>query len=222
MIRFVLAALLALLPLAAQAQTEQQTLVDRSTLSVQEMMNEENSKDYSGLLKRARAVMVCPRLFRAGLIVGGEGGGCVLVARDGGGSWSSPAFFGMGTGSVGFQIGVSDSQVIMLIMTDKGLNAVLDSQFKFGADAQVAIATVGAGVEGATTAAVGADIVAVSRSRGLFAGAALEGSLMSARSEWNRAYYGRDVSPRQIVVGMEAHNPGADPLRQVLMQFGTP
>lgn len=222
MIRFIFAAALVLLPFVAHAQTEQQTLVDRATLSVQEVMRENDPNAFVTLLKRSRAVMVCPRLFRAGFIIGGEGGGCVLVARDGGGSWSSPAFFGLGSGSVGFQIGVSDSQVIMMILTDRGLNAVLNSQFKFGADAQVAIATVGAGVEGSTTAALGADIVTWSLSRGLFAGAALEGSIMAARSEWNQAYYGREISPRQIVIGMEAHNPGADPLRQVLMQFGTP
>lgn len=221
MIRFALALLL-LLPAAARAQTEQQALVDRATLAVQEVMSDNDPQAFVRLLKRSRAVLVCPRIFRAGFFVGGEGGSCVLSARDGAGSWSSPAFMGLGSGSLGLQIGVSDSQVVMMIVTEKGLNAILDSQFKFGADAQLAVATVGAGIEGATTAAVGADIVTWSRSRGLFAGAALEGSLLAARSEWNRLYYGRDVSPRQIIVGMEVHNPGADPLRQVLMQFGTP
>lgn len=221
MIRIALTLLL-LLPALARAQTEQQALVDRATLAVQEVMSDNDPQAFVRLLKRSRAVLVCPRVFRAGFFVGGEGGGCVLSARDGAGSWSSPAFMALGSGSVGLQIGVSDSQVVMMIVTEKGLNAVLDSQFKFGADAQIAVATVGAGIEGATTAAVGADIVTWSRSRGLFAGAALEGSLLAARSEWNKAYYGRDVSPRQIVIGMEVHNPGADPLRQILMQFGTP
>ncbi len=221
MIRIALTLLL-LLPAVARAQTDQQALVDRATLAVQEVMSDNDPQAFVRLLKRSRAVLVCPRIFRAGFFVGGEGGGCVLSGRDGAGSWSSPAFMAMGSGSLGLQIGVSDSQVVMMIVTEKGLNAILDSQFKFGADAQIAVATVGAGIEGATTAAVGADIVTWSRSRGLFAGAALEGSILAARSEWNKAYYGRDVSPRQIVIGMEVHNPGADPLRQILMQFGTP
>lgn len=221
MIRIALTLLL-LLPALARAQTDQQALVDRAALAVQEVMTDNEPQAFIRLLQRARAVLVCPRVFRAGFFVGGEGGGCVLSGRDGAGSWSSPAFMGLGSGSVGLQFGVSDSQLIMMIMTERGLNAVLDSQFKLGADAQLTVATLGAGIEGATTAALGADVVVWSRSRGLFAGAAIGGSLFVTRSEWNRAYYGRDVSPRQIVVGMEVHNPGADPLRQVLMQYGTP
>jgi lipid-binding SYLF domain-containing protein len=143
------------------------------------------------------------------------------VARDAAGSWSSPAFYSLGTGSLGFQAGIQDLQILMMVFNDRALNAILDSQFKLGADASVAVATVGGSVEGATTTAVGADILAFARARGLYAGVTLEGSLLSARNEWNRAYYGQDVGPRQIVVAMQVHNPGADPLRAVLMRFGT-
>lgn len=207
---------------AALAQAEQQALVDQATLTVNEMLGDPNFKDAVEMLRRARAVMVMPRVFRAGLIIGGEGGGGVLLGRDGSGSWSSPAFFGVGAGSVGLQIGVQDAQVIMMIMNDKALNAVLDSQFKFGADASIAVATIGAGISGGTTAALRADIVTISKTRGLFAGAALEGTLLSSRSEWNRAYFGRDASARQIVIGAEVHNPAADGLRAALMRFSQP
>ena len=87
--------------------------------------------------KRAKAVMVCPRVFKAGFIIGGQGGACVLTANRGNG-WSNPAFYGMGTGSIGLQIGVQDSQVVFIVLTEKGLNALMDSQFKIGADASVA------------------------------------------------------------------------------------
>jgi lipid-binding SYLF domain-containing protein len=160
--------------------------------------------------------MVCPRIFRASFFVGGSGGGCVLVARDGSGSWSYPAFYGMASGSLGLQIGIQDSEFMMMILTDKGLGAVLDSQFKFGGDANIAIADMGAGVEGSTTAAAGADIVAFSKTRGLFVGASLQGSLMSVKSNWNRLYYGQDLATRQIVLSMQGRNQGADPLREVL------
>jgi lipid-binding SYLF domain-containing protein len=166
-------------------------------------------------------VVICPRIFRAGFFFGGEGGNCVLVGRDAAGSWSSPAFYVLGSGSFGLQAGIQDLQVIMMIMNDRALNAVLDSQLKLGADASIAVATLGGSVEGATTMAVGADILAFAQARGLYAGLTLEGSLLSARSEWNRSYYGREVSPRQIVLAMEAHNPGSDPLRAVLMRFGS-
>jgi lipid-binding SYLF domain-containing protein len=226
MIRFVLAVALAVLPLlsagSARAQGDQQTLVDRATLTVQELMTQNVSQDPKELLRNARGVMICPRVFKAGFIIGGSGGGCVLLARAGNGTWSYPAFYGLGSGSVGFQIGIQDSQLMMLIMTNRGLNAVMDSQFKFGADASIAIATIGAGVEGATTAAVGADIVAFSESRGLFGGISLAGSIMSTRTEWNQAYYGQPYAARQIVVQMQAVNQGADPLREVLTRYGSP
>ncbi|MGX9962266.1 lipid-binding SYLF domain-containing protein [Roseomonas sp. F4] len=207
--------------LPAAAQQEEQALVDRATLTVQELMTSgDTARDAVGFLQRARAVMVCPRVFRAGFILGGEGGSCVLVGRDGAGSWSSPAFYGLGSGSFGLQIGVQDAMVAMMIMTDRGLQAVMDSQFKIGADAAIALATIGGGIQGSTTAAAGADIVAVAKARGLFAGISLAGSVMSYRSESARAYYGRDYSARQIVVSMEAHNPGSDPLRAMLLRYG--
>jgi lipid-binding SYLF domain-containing protein len=201
--------------------SDPQVLVDRSALTVQELLGDGNDRlDAANLLRRARAAMICPQTFRAGFFFGGEGGACVLLGRDGAGSWSSPAFYGVGGGSFGFQAGIQDSQTLLLVMSDRALNAVLDSQFRFGADASLAILHLGGSVEAATTANLGADIVAYSRSRGAFAGLALEGSAMSSFSEWNRAYYGREVSGRDIVVAMAVHNPGADPLRAALMRFG--
>jgi lipid-binding SYLF domain-containing protein len=109
----------------------------------------------------------------------------------------------------------------MMVMTDRGLNALMNSQLTFGAEAALSIATIGGSIQGATTTAAGADIVAVARSRGLFAGMSLQGSVLSYLPDYAQAYYGRQVSARQIVVAMEAHNPGADPLRAMLMRFGT-
>lgn len=201
---------------------QEQGLVDRATLTVNEVFGEGNDRlNAARLLRRARAVMICPRIFKAGFFFGGEGGGCVLVGRDAAGSWSSPAFYSIASGSFGLQAGIQDLQLVMLIMNERALTAVLDNQLKFGADASLAIATLGGSVEAATTAAVGADILAFARARGLYAGVSLEGSLLAARSEWNRSYYRQEVSPRQIVVAMQAHNPGADPLRAALMRHGS-
>ncbi len=138
-------------PLAARAQGAQQALVDRSTLAAQDMLNDVNGTDAQRMLRRARAAMICPQVFRAGFLFGGQGGDCVLVARDGGGSWSSPAFYGLGSGSFGFQAGMQDSEVMMMILTEKGLRAVMDDQFKLGADAGAVFVQWGGGVEGATT-----------------------------------------------------------------------
>jgi len=222
MFRGILLAALALAAGPALAQQEQQSLVDRATLAVQEVIGTgDNSQEAQDTLQRARAVLVCPRIFRAGFILGGEGGACVLVGRDGGGSWSSPAFYNMGSGSIGLQIGIQDLSLVLMVMNDRAMQALLDSQFRFGADAALTFATLGAGVGGGTTSAVGADYITLSRSRGLFAGVSLQGSLMSYLPADVRAYYGRDASARQIIIGMEVHNPNADPLRAMLMRYGT-
>ena len=219
--RSILAALLLTLPMAAWGQSEQQQIVDRATLAAQEMLNNRDGTDAQSVLKRARAAMICPQVFRAGFLLGGQGGSCVLVARDGAGSWSSPAFYGMGGGSIGFQAGIQDAQVMLFIMNDRGLTAVMDSQFKLGADASATFVDIGGGVEGATTAALRADIVGFTRARGLFAGVALSGTLLSTKSDWNREYYGKALAAQQIVVSMEASNPAADPLREILMRYGS-
>jgi SH3 domain-containing YSC84-like protein 1 len=198
-----------------------QTLVDRATLTVQEMMTQDVSQDPKSLLRNAKAVMVCPRIFKAGFFFGGEGGNCVLLARAGNGTWSYPAFYTIGSGSFGFQFGITDNQLLMLIMTEKGLNAVLDSQIKLGANAGIAVASYGAGIEGSTTAAVGADIVAFAASRGLFGGVALEGSVMSTDTPADQSYYGQPYGSRQLVMQMQGANPGADSLRDVLTRYGS-
>jgi SH3 domain-containing YSC84-like protein 1 len=213
----------ALLQTACSGSTpgEQQTLVDRATLTVQEMMTQNVSQDPKSLLRNAKAAMICPRIFKAGFFFGGEGGRCVMLARAGNGTWSYPAFYNIGSGSFGLQFGIEDNQLLMLIMTEKGLNAVLDSQIKLGANASIAVAAYGAGLQGSTTTAIGADIVAFAASRGLFGGIALEGSVMSTDTPWNQSYYGQPYAARQLVMQMQGSNPGADPLRELLTRNGS-
>ncbi|MDA8049264.1 MAG: lipid-binding SYLF domain-containing protein [Rhodospirillales bacterium] len=223
--RFAVLVLLSVLPLVACAapsdQSAAQRLVDRSTLAVESIMSSSSGPNVANTLKSARAVIICPQIFKAGFIVGGSGGGCVMVGRAAAGSWSAPAFYTIGSGSLGLQAGIQDSSVMMLIMNDKALNAVINSQFKIGADASIAVATLGAGIGGSTTAALHADIVTFAQSRGLFAGVSLDGALLSADAVTDQAYYGKPVGAQQIVVGMQANNPGANPLRAVLARYGS-
>jgi lipid-binding SYLF domain-containing protein len=220
MIRFLLAALLALIAVPALAQTEQQALVDRAALTVQEMMSDGNNPDARSVMKNAKGAMVCPRVFKAGFIIGGQGGSCVLAGKLASGQWTAPAFYSLASGSIGFQIGIQDSQIVFIVLTDKGLRALMDSQFKIGADASVAVATIGAGVAGSTTAALRADIVAFSIARGLFAGISLDGSIISAKPEWNTGYYGHSITPQSIVLEGAGQNPGAEPLKEMLARSG--
>jgi lipid-binding SYLF domain-containing protein len=171
-------------------------------------------------LRQAKAVVICPNIFRAGFIFGGEGGGCVMVARAAAGSWSDPAFYGLGSGSFGLQVGVQNAEVLMLIMTNGGLNALLNSQFKIGADAGLTVATLGAGVNGSMSTALDADILTFSKTQGLYGGVSLQGSILSNDSGAEQSYYGNVTDARDIVVNMQGNNPGANPLRAMLSRYG--
>ncbi len=206
-------------PVAAAADTPQH-LVDSSTLSIESMMTGTEGTQAQDFLRKARAVVICPNIFRAGFMIGGEGGDCVMVARNPAGGWSNPAFYTLGSGSFGFQIGIQNEQVMMMIMTDGGLNALLNSQFKFGADAGLTVATFGAGVSGAMSTALDADIVTFSKSQGLYGGVSLAGSVLSNDSGREQAYYGTALDARQIVVDLQGANAGANPLRATLAQYG--
>jgi lipid-binding SYLF domain-containing protein len=206
-------------PTAALADPPQH-LVDSATLSIESMLSGSEGQQAQQYLRRARAVVICPNIFRAGFIFGGEGGDCVMVARTGNGSWSNPAFYNLGSGSFGFQAGIQNAQMMMLIMTNGGLNAILNSQFKFGADAGLTVATVGADVNGSMSTAIDADILTFSQTQGLYGGVSLQGSIISNDSNAEQAYYGSMLDARAIVIDQQGSNPGANPLRMTLARFG--
>jgi len=206
-------------PAAALADSPQH-LVDSSTLALESLMDTPETTQAEQLLHHAKAVVICPNIFRAGFFVGGEGGGCVMVARAASGSWSDPAFYTVGSGSFGLQIGVQNAQVMMLIMTNGGLNALLSSQVKLGADAGLTVATIGAGANASMSTAYNADILTLSKSQGLYGGVSVSGSVFGQDNNAEQAYYGAPLDSRQIVVEMQGHNPGANPLRQELIRFG--
>ena len=220
--RILLTAFLLLCPALARAQMEEQALVDRSTIALQEMMSQGISQTPRMMLSRSRAVLICPRVFKAGFFFGGSGGNCVLLARAGNGTWSYPAFLTIGSASFGFQIGLEDSALVLMVMTDRGLDALMNSHFKLGGGASLAIATVGGGVQGALTTGITADIVAFQASRGAYAGISVEGSILNSRTDMDRAYYGQPFDTRQVVIAMQGANQGADPLRGVLTRYGSP
>jgi lipid-binding SYLF domain-containing protein len=209
----------ALAPAAAFADSPQH-LVDSSTLALEDLLDAPGGQQAARVLRRARAVVVCPNIFRAGFAFGGEGGGCVMVARGAGGGWSDPAFYTLGSASFGFQIGVQSAEVLMMIMTTNGLNALLNSQVKLGGDAGLTVATLGAGVNGSMSAGLTADILTVSKSEGLYGGLTVSGSIFAQNAGKQQTYYGGDLNSRQIIIDMAAHNQGANPLRAELARYG--
>jgi lipid-binding SYLF domain-containing protein len=215
---WVAAMLLGIMALTRPAlANDQQELVDRAKITVDTLRNEENLKTpINSLLARAKGVMVFPNLFKAGFILGGEGGSGVLLLKGSDGSWSSPAFFGMGSGSIGLQIGAQSSEVMFIIMTDGGLRKILNNSMKLGADAGVAVGPIGAGVEASTTVNLRQDIYAYSKAAGLYGGGTFEGSVLTPREEWNRAYYGNGATTRSITVDRQFENASANALKAAL------
>lgn len=192
--------------------------VAEATATVRELRSDSGFKaELNDLLSRARAVAVIPSFFRAGFVVGGAYGSTLLMVRDSAGAFSHPAFFRMSAGSIGLQIGIQDARIILLIMTDTGLDAILKDRFKLEAGANVTFGTVGGGVATGSTTDVNQDIVAVSHSRGLFGGGALEGAVIEPRDDWNAVYYDQPgVRPEAIVLERRVGNPASVPLIEAL------
>ncbi|MBA3351592.1 MAG: lipid-binding SYLF domain-containing protein [Blastocatellia bacterium] len=140
------------------------------------------------LLDKAKAVVVFPGAIKGAFIIGGQGGKGIAIRRIGRG-WSAPAFFNMAGGSIGFQIGGSKTDYIMLIMNDKGLKGLLEDKFELGGEGSVAAGPVGRTAAASTNATLDAEILTYSRSKGLFAGVSLKGVSINSDGDLNQAIY---------------------------------
>jgi lipid-binding SYLF domain-containing protein len=202
-------------PPAAQAQTEQQQLLERARMSVEALRGDANLggsvNDYLG---RARGVLVFPNLMKAGFFVGGGGGQGVLMVRQGQG-WSDPVFVYAADASFGLQIGAEGGQVLFTIMNDGAVQKLLNGNANLGGDVSVAVGPWGGGLQGGTTPNVGADLVAFSLQQGAFAGVAIKGGVVEPRKEYNDAYYGPGATPERIVRA-GYNRPEDRPLKQAL------
>lgn len=203
-------------PRGAFALTKEEELVDKCRLSVQSMLSQSDFKPMGDYIKKARAVLIFPSLFKGGFILGGEGGTGVLLARRGDGTWSYPAFYYFGAASLGLQIGGQLSEVVLTVMNDDSLGRILRNNFKLGADASVAVGPLGKGVGAGTAGGFDSDLYSFSRTAGLFGGVSVDGAILGDQPERNRYYYGRDVSATQIVRENVVSNSQADPLRNAL------
>ncbi len=197
---------------AADDADEAHALVTRSFWTLEDFVAHPDMEWFRYELKYAKAVLIIPTLGKGGFILGGYGGsGCMLARDEKLDEWSYPAFYTLGGLTFGFQIGGAVDELVLMAITPKGLDAMLTSSFKLGADASVALGPIGTGLKGAT-----ADILAFSRSKGLFGGLTVEGAVVATRDSWNRAYYGKDLRPSEILVLRKASNTHADKLRAAL------
>jgi len=151
------------------------------------------------LIKKARCVVVVPSLKSAAFIVGGDYGRGVVSCRTAAGGWSAPAGVRVEGGSFGFQIGGKETEVVMLVMNEKGMERLLSTKFTLGGDASIAAGPVGRGTEAKTDAAFTAEILSYSRTRGIFAGVSLEGATLREDDSANRDMYGKEMHNREIL-----------------------
>lgn len=163
-------------------------------------------------VRDAKAMVIVPNLLKGGFIFGASGGSGVVLSRDKAtGSWSSPAFYSMGSVTWGLQIGGEVAQVVMLVMTESGMHSLLSTKVQLGGDASVAAGPVGAGAQAATV-----DILQFTRSMGVFGGLTLEGAVITPRDDLNSAFYGRIVDPVDILVRHSVINNNGNALRDLI------
>ena len=194
---------------AADDRQEAEQLVEKAKFALEDFMSDKNMEAFQDLMKKAKGIYIAPQVLKGAFIVGASGGTGVLLAWDEKQkSWAGPAFDTVGGASFGFQIGGQASEVILLAMTDRGVTSLLSNSLKLGADVGLAAGPVGAGVA-ASSANLSADILSFARSKGLYGGVSLDGAVMAVRGSLNDAYYGRKVTPTDILVRRDVSNPQA-------------
>ena len=172
----------------------------------QEIMSAPDKAIPADVLSNAKCVAVFPEVVKAAFGVGGRGGRGVASCRTAQG-WSAPAYFGLGGGSFGFQIGLEVTDFIMLFMGDDGMNSLLSSKVELGGDASVAAGPVGREAGAGTDAKFNSQILSYSRSKGLFAGVALKGTVIETHDDDMKDAYGTGVTAKDVLKDNKATAP---------------
>jgi len=211
-----LAASLLAAPALFAAEAPAARLADASDV-LSDMMNMSDKGIPQELIEKAQCVVVIPGLKKAGFIVGGKyGAGFAMCRRHSGTGWAAPAAVKIEGGSVGFQIGGSEQDVVLLVMNDRGVRKLLQDKFTIGAEATAAAGPLGREASAQTDAQMRAEILSYSRSRGLFAGLAIQGATLRPDPDADRRLYGRDITNSEILTGNTAAPPEAAKLEGLL------
>jgi len=198
------------LPAFADALTRSDRRVLRQAAQVLEISTSAPDKGIPReLLERAECVLVFPGVKKGAFIVGGKYGRGVATCRQDNGQMGPPSFYITGGGSIGFQWGGNEADLVLLVMNKDGVKYLLQDKFTVGGEASAAVGPVGRTAQAATDAQLRAQILSWSRSRGLFAGAALEGAVVKPSPDANERLYGRTVTGEEILVGSKLKVPSA-------------
>jgi lipid-binding SYLF domain-containing protein len=188
--------------LAADREIKVDDRLDASADALADMMRASDQGIPQELIDKAHCVVVVPGMKKAGFIFGAEyGRGFAVCRRHDGVGWSAPAAMRSEGGSFGFQIGASETDVVLLVMNDGGMKHLLSDKFTLGGDASVAAGPIGRDLKAQTDVELQAEVLSYSRSRGLFAGISLTGATLRPDKETNRELYGHDSTNREILTG---------------------
>jgi len=206
---------LALSPARGSADSAQDVdRIERAAQVLDRFVNDPANHGLREALKRARGVLVVPMYVRAGIVIGGTGGDGVMMLRRAEGGWNGPAFYDTAAGTLGPQVGISKSELVMLFMSQRSVERALQGSMQFGADASIAAGPIGAGERGPF-----ADIYTYVKPVGAYAGVSVStGAVEPDRSE-NEEFYGRGATARSILVDGRFNSDRGDRLRQVLAQY---
>jgi lipid-binding SYLF domain-containing protein len=187
---------------AAEREAKVDDRLDASAETLTDMMRASDKGIPQDLIEKSKCVVVVPGMKKAGFIFGAKyGRGFAVCRRTGGSGWSAPAAMQVEGGSFGFQIGASETDVVVLVMNDGGMKHLLSDKFTLGGDASVAAGPLGRTASAQTDVELNAEMLSYSRSRGLFAGLSLEGATLAPDPETNHELYGRDVTNHEILRG---------------------
>lgn len=185
----VCASFVVLAPLPARAAGEETTKINESTEVFRQIMSIPEKGIPPALLNTAKGIAIIPGMIKAGFIIGGRHGSGIVVIRNDDSGWSNPAFITLTGGSIGWQIGVQSTDIILVFKGSRGIDNIMKGKFTLGADAAVAAGPVGRQAEAATDIELKVEIYSYSRSKGLFAGISLEGSGLQLDDDANVAFY---------------------------------
>ena len=191
------------------AQGKATTKVNAASRTLTQIIATPGKAIPASLLKDAQAVAIVPRVIKVGVVVGGRHGEGVIMMRDASGAWGNPVFVGLTGGSVGWQIGVQSTDVVLVFKTKTSLDGFMKGKrLTLGADIAVAAGPLGREVQAGTDSELQAEIYSYSRSRGLFVGASLDGSMIEVDDRANGDYYGRPgVTTDEVVGGINVNVP---------------
>jgi lipid-binding SYLF domain-containing protein len=214
----ILLTIIALAPTVLAADKAGQRLDDAAAVFA-EIMAAPDKGIPQDLLDKARCVVIVPGLKTGAFVVGAKYGKGFVSCREMGGPWSAPGSVRVEGGSVGFQIGGSETDVVMLVMNNRGAERLLSDQFTLGGEGEVAAGPVGRDATAQTDAKMTAEILSYSRTHGIFAGVSLQGATLRQDMDDNAELYGRRIKNRAIVRGAVAAPPAAARLLQELNQY---